>query len=205
MKHPREALSLSGVASQIIALGGYNGRDLVSCEKYFVAVNKWTVLPSLNTPRQWPASVLLKSGKAFCFCGHQGPSKRLNSIESIQPQSDEGKWKSLPLNNSVARGYNLVAVSFWNEITLFGGYLNGIYKMHSFTEEGELQRDLSSDPLIPGYMSRGAFVEQGGRMWAAGQRKLEKEWKWAISEFNENNWSLHWQYKLLSLISILLL
>ena len=84
MNHRRRSLSLSGQASLLIALGGYNGSLLKVCEKYTVYLNKWKEFPPLNTGRAWSGSILLQSMRAFCFCGTQGPFNLLNSVESLQ-------------------------------------------------------------------------------------------------------------------------
>ena len=69
MSIERGALSVSGLSTQLIALGGFNIDNLKTCEKYLMASNKWEGVASLNTGRQWPGSILLKSLRAFCFCG----------------------------------------------------------------------------------------------------------------------------------------
>ena len=80
MNYQREGLSLSGLASEMIAAGGWNQQDTLKiCEKYLVSVNKWVGLPPLNTGRQWPGSILLNSKRAFCFCGGD-LDEDLNSI-----------------------------------------------------------------------------------------------------------------------------
>ena len=48
---------------------------------------KWKELPLLNTPRYYPGSVLLKSLKAFCFCGSQG-KEDLDTIETIETETE---------------------------------------------------------------------------------------------------------------------
>ena len=42
---------------------------LDSCEEYSITSNKWVALPCLHFARKSLGSVLLKSGKAFCFGG----------------------------------------------------------------------------------------------------------------------------------------
>ena len=83
MNHKRDSVSLSGLPFQFIALGGWNAGNLKTCEKYLVSINKWEGLPPLNTGRQWPGSILLKSKRAFCFCGGYNKDTDLNSIESL--------------------------------------------------------------------------------------------------------------------------
>ena len=61
LKYKRDALSLSGVVTQLIAVGRWNGTSLKICEKYFVGINKWMGLPTLSSARQWPGSMLHKS------------------------------------------------------------------------------------------------------------------------------------------------
>ena len=109
MKHKRCALSLSGLPAQLIALGGSRSANLNVCERYFVSINKWTGLPSLNTARYWPGSTLLKSMRAFCFCGGLSPGTYMNSIESLQVDK-EGEWKTLPLNEKIAHSVHLVGM-----------------------------------------------------------------------------------------------
>ena len=98
----RLAVSLSGLPSQLIALGGYNGVSLKICEQYSVSANKWSELAPLNTARSLPGSVLLPSKRAFCFCGSQTFVNFLNSVETIQMKSDS-EWKTLPLSDRVAK------------------------------------------------------------------------------------------------------
>ena len=70
LKHHRSGFSLSGLPSDLIAIGGWNWDNIKTCEKYSVATNKWTGLPSLNASRLWPASILLVSMRSFCFSGY---------------------------------------------------------------------------------------------------------------------------------------
>lgn len=120
MKLKRQAGSLSGLPSLLIALGGVCQTGfLKTCEKYEVSSNKWARLPALNTARYLPGSILLETKRAFCFCGGQG-DHRFSSIESIQSNKEEG-WKALPLNESIAKTYSLAAAEYRNEILVFGG------------------------------------------------------------------------------------
>ena len=59
MRHKRQTLSLSGIPSQLIAIGGFSKETLKICESYFVGINKWSGLPPLNTVHQWPGTILL--------------------------------------------------------------------------------------------------------------------------------------------------
>ena len=85
MKLSRGGVSLSGLTSALIALGGVGQEDdnLKTCEIYTRASNKWSDLPVLNVERHWPGSVMFKSRKIFCFCGSQDFEQDLNSIESL--------------------------------------------------------------------------------------------------------------------------
>ena len=67
----RYAFSLSGISSQLIAVGGEaSGSSLKICEMYSIVRNKWMELPSLNVARRYLGNTVLKSKTAFCFCGH---------------------------------------------------------------------------------------------------------------------------------------
>ena len=56
-----------------MAVGGWNGQDLMCTEKYITIVDSWKELPPLNIARRFPGTVLLQSMRAFSFCGTQGP------------------------------------------------------------------------------------------------------------------------------------
>ena len=51
MKNKRCHVSLSGLPSQMLSLGGWNQENLKVCEKYLMERNKWIELPPLNTAR----------------------------------------------------------------------------------------------------------------------------------------------------------
>ena len=89
MAKERSRLSLSGIPSLLIALGGGCHREMLkTSEKYNVDLNKWSVLAPLNSAREWPGSILLKSSMiAFCFSGY-GFGNTLNSIESLEPYKE---------------------------------------------------------------------------------------------------------------------
>ena len=111
MKIQRLHLSLSGFSSTLMAIGGENNAgNLKDCERYLIISNKWRRLPELNRGRTLPGSVLLKSMKAFCFCG-TNLGWEINSIEGIQIGTEE-EWRVLPLNDDVALRSNLAGVSF---------------------------------------------------------------------------------------------
>ena len=167
MEYKRNALSLSGYSKELMALGGWDRKNLKIGEKYLVSVNKWVELPPLNIGRHFPGSLLLKSRRAFCFCGSHGPQNRVNSIESIQ-LAWEGEWKTLPLNGKIAKTYHLAAVPYLSRVMLFGGASHASYNMYKLDEEGNLLEDLSGDPLIPGAMCQGSFVVEEGKLYAMG-------------------------------------
>ena len=53
----------------------------------------------------------------------------------------------------MAKSHLTAAVSFKGGIVLFGGGFLFSFNMHVFSEEGRLVKELSEDPLIPGYMN----------------------------------------------------
>ena len=120
LQQRRKYLSISGLSSELIALGGKSERTLLrSCEKYLVSKDEWRGLPPLNQPRYYSGSILLESKKAFCFCGGQA-TVNLNSIECIQTDKD-WKWQILALSDKIAKTSHLAAASFEGSIILFGG------------------------------------------------------------------------------------
>ena len=102
----------------------------------------------MSHARAKPGLVVLESLVAFCFCGTQG-NKELNSIERVQ-LGFGSEWRTLGLNSRIAKTFNLGAASMRNRIVVFGGEDYVSYIMFAFTEEGEFQEDLSSEPPLPG-------------------------------------------------------
>ena len=62
---------------------------LDSCEEYSITSNKWVALPCLHFAGKSLGSVLLKSGKAFCFGG--SVSNDPLEIESLQTLNAHGE------------------------------------------------------------------------------------------------------------------
>ena len=149
MSNKRSHHAFSGVSSELIALAGTRimRGALNSCERYSVDLNKWGKLPNLNTSRISPGSVVLRSMRAFCFCGANYYRKQFNSIESIQLNESKLKWRTLPLNEKIAQISKVMAVDVGTGIYVFGGRKYGY--MYKLNEEGELVADLSDSRLIP--------------------------------------------------------
>ena len=190
MSHKRGALSLSGLPSELIALGGWReGNSLQNCEKYLMVNNTWVGLPPLNIPRQWPGSILLKSKRAFCFCGSQGNKYSVNSIEALETESDEW-WRILPVDERMAKTYHLGAALFKeDEIVLFGGHQGTSFNMYLLDEEGQIIQDMSKDPLIPGWMCQDTFVVEEGRIFAVGFKNGWFHSKWHVQAFDGIKWT----------------
>ena len=86
MKEQRSFFSVTGLPSMLLALGG---SSLKSCEKYSVARNWWSEMPSLQVVREWPASVLLQQKRVICFGNAKSKFKKdLNLFETIQTSDD---------------------------------------------------------------------------------------------------------------------
>ena len=179
---------MSGISSQLIALAGWNFRNLKVCENYRVIPKKWVVLPALNAARFWPESILLNSKRAFCFCGGQ-IVRNLNSIESLNLES-EGKWKTLPLNAKIPKTWQLAAVEYTDKIVVFGGHSLASFNLFILSREGELEQDLSNDPLIPGAMCRGSLTVRDENIYAVGSTKLNNMWDYVFRVFDGKKWSL---------------
>ena len=111
MNHKKCFASISGLPSQLIAVGGGTpkGDVLSTCESFSLSSSKWSVLPPLKTARKWPGT--LNSLKAFCFCGTNRYLKSMQCIESIQTDT-QPEWKSLALCKDIGKIAHLAAVSF---------------------------------------------------------------------------------------------
>ena len=139
---------------------------------HVVKQNKWISLPLLNVARRRPGSMLLREGRAFCFCGNQGYGNNLNSIESLQTGAHT-KWKLLPHDDRIPETSELAGVLLQNSILIFGGVNHSLY----LNTDGELLKDRSGQELVPGAMCRGSFVERRGVVFAAGFNEIQEKWK----------------------------
>ena len=135
MKHKRAGLSLSGVSSQFIALGGLRFMQVLPiCETYLVAANKWAPFPSLNEAWFLSGSVLLPGLRAFCFCGAATLQDRFNTVERIEVKCSN-EWKTLPLNDNLAKTVLLACTQFQGELVLFGGTASVSYSTYILSED----------------------------------------------------------------------
>ena len=194
LKKERESLSLCGTSSELIALGGRDRKYLQNCEMYFTSSNKWVDLPSLNIGWKSPGSLLLQSKRAFCFCGEY----KFYTIETIQIDC-EAKWKTLAFENTkVLLTNSLRGVSLFNSIVLFGGECTGPLTTLILSEEGELLRDLSDDPLIPGAPI--TFEVLKGSLYSVGFNFFKHKWRYSVRKFNGKKWSLYWLSNKISIL-----
>ena len=83
----------------------------------------------------------------------------------------------------------MAAVQYLGKIVVFGG-LSESHGLYEFSEEGELLRDLSLAPHIPGYMIWGTYAIQKRRIFAAGARKVDEKTKFGFEKFDGEKWSL---------------
>ena len=74
----------------------------------------------------------------------------------------------LPLNGKIPKIFELAALSFCSKILVFGGLLHNFHYSLLLSEEGELEEDLSADPLIPRYMCEGSCTVEGENIYAVG-------------------------------------
>ena len=189
LSYCREYVSLTGLSSVLLALGGWCDANLKLCEKYVVTSNKWVPLPPLRVARHMPGSCLLPSKRAFCFCGSQGIGKDQNTIENLETELGK-EWKTVVLRQRIAKTCDLGAVALKGKILLFGGVGYVWNKMYKLDEEGRLLEDLSGYSKIPGYMCSGVAIVVKGKVYAVGQREFPDEQKWKPEVFDGSNWTL---------------
>ena len=81
-------------------------------------------------------------------------------------------------------------VKFKNKILLFGGHSDISYNTQILSTEGELEQDLSEDPLTPGAMCRGSFTVQGEKVYVVGSNKESNDvWDYTFRVFDGKKWS----------------
>ena len=89
----------------------------------------------------------------------------------------------------IPQTYRLAAVDFRNKIVVFGGHETHSYNTLVFSNDGELEQDLSHDPLIPGCLCRGSYTTQNRKIYAMGWNPLRYKWEWRMRAFNGKKWS----------------
>ena len=77
----------------------------------------------------------------------------------------ESEWRILPLDHRIIPSYHLGAIPFLGQILVFGGVFITSRRMYVLTEEGEVLKDLSKDPLIPQHMCSKPYIAKEGRIY----------------------------------------
>ena len=150
MKYARGAASLSGLPSLLVVLGGWNKLNLGLCEKYSIVRDKWEEMAAQHPEDLLgKCSAVVKTGILLLRVPKKERGNKLN--ERIQLDW-ETEWRLVPLFYQIAKTSYLPAVSFEGRILLFGGIEPTCLSTYVFSEEGELEKDLTSDPLIPSGM-----------------------------------------------------
>ena len=62
--------------------------------------------------------------------------------------------------------------------------------MYTLSEEGELEADLTGDPLCPDFMNYYPFITQNGKIFAQAEIEIEEEWKTEVRVFESEKWSV---------------
>ena len=70
----------------VLVAGGYNGRDLTSCELYDPASGRWRQVAPLRRARRHLVGTLLPDGRALIVNGTQTPSTLVRSAEIYDPK-----------------------------------------------------------------------------------------------------------------------
>ena len=95
------------------------------------------------------------------------------------------------MNKKIAITFVLTAASYRNKVVLFGGSYGAKLITYIFSREGELEEDLSQDPLIPGEMDQGSLSVENGKIFALGKYIVNgSEEEWALGAFDGTNCSL---------------
>lgn len=179
----RAALSLSGLPTELLALGGADAEtDLRVAESYSFGRNNWEKLPSLNEARSWAASCMLKIKTAYCFCGSVRGESYLNSAEMLEEGAEA--WKLIKVK--LPRTFHCAAVEIGGNILLFGGTDQSKYCTIRLSEALEILDDQSDDTAIPGWVDWGTVVQKDGKVYAYGSRDSWKNWRLQI--FNGFKW-----------------
>ena len=72
MNHSRCGLTICGIGSLLLGIGGYNKFSLRDVEQYTIPFDKWSPLPRLKSSRVYAGACVLPSLRVFVFCGDNG-------------------------------------------------------------------------------------------------------------------------------------
>ena len=190
MKYKRASVSLSGLPTRLIAIGGkQEGGSTMVCEEYFVSLNQWHKLPSLPSPRSASGTILLKSRKAFSFCGNVDFRMHLHHINYLQLDVDT-KWHFVFLDNKLAQTSQLAAVSVGEgRMLLFGGWSPTSKVTYMMSEGGEILEKFEEDPHNPHTMCYHSYTAREGKVFTVMRREVtEGEWKSGVVTFEGKKW-----------------
>ena len=96
-------------------------------------------LPSLITARQNPASVLLESLTAFCFCG----VKDKTGVSTVERIEAADHWITLTLSYEIPKTWSVGAAHLVGKIAVFAGSAYYSLELVMLSEEGESLEDKS--------------------------------------------------------------
>ena len=108
---------------EIYSLGGATDDLILSkCEKYSIALNKWTSLPNLHTGRCDCAAFSFNDAQIFCVGGCN--KNLLNSMEKLNLLKPS-KWSYVKIKNVFSERIAIHAFQISNnEVIVFGGESN---------------------------------------------------------------------------------
>lgn len=96
----------------------------------------------------------------------------------------------LIVDSGIRKSFHLSALLTEGGILVFGGSPSAKYCCYLLSEAGELVKDFSSDPLIPGAMCIGAYVKRKGKVFAVGKRRVRGQAVWGAKFFDGYEWSV---------------
>jgi len=118
------------IDSEIYSIGGYSNpqRYLNSVEKYSTNTGNWTMMPSINFPRQDVSVCCANVQYLFCFGGSYTESSNwnfVNMIEQFNTLAESQGWQVFQLYSNNGWTHRVYAGSkqlSQTEILIFGGY-----------------------------------------------------------------------------------
>lgn len=98
--------------------------NLANFERYDISTNQWQALPSLSTPRRYPAAATTDAnGDIYIVGGRDAVAGDLNSVDIFSPGNNA--WRTGPSLNT-PRSYLGAAAAPQGKIFAAGGYASGL-------------------------------------------------------------------------------
>ncbi|MBL7224386.1 MAG: trypsin-like peptidase domain-containing protein [Candidatus Brocadiae bacterium] len=158
----------------VLVAGGYNGRDLTSCELYDPASGRWRQVAPLRRARRHHVGVLLPDGRALIVNGNPTSSSRMRSAEIYDPK--RGSWQEAAPPPFASSDGQMVTMRNGRVILAGGSMLRdaAVYDpaRGNWTPVAKMRRGRKWHRMVA--LSDGSVLVLGGRSGDGFQKSVER-------------------------------